>query len=131
MVLLYDWKKIYKASKGQTRHIITILDMMVNNRKARSLQDSRTMFYGKDFSGYSYLLNPQDLLKYKHCYSNKEIAEYLALASYRNYSEYVMTGNASLSLLRNPVKIEKLTENRLLQIDTSIKFLFEEVIKEK
>jgi hypothetical protein len=130
MILQYDWKKICKAAKNNVGHIVTIFDMITYNRRPRSLQDSRLLFYGKDFSGQSFMLNPKGLLENKHAFTYKEIAQYIALASYRNYSDYIITGDKTLSLLKSPVSQQKLTGNRLLQIDKKIKFLFEEVHKE-
>jgi hypothetical protein len=130
MAVQYDWNKICKAAKNNVGHIITIFDMIVYNRRPRDTRDSRMLFYGKDYSGQSYMVNPKGLLESKHNFTYKEIAQYIALASYRNYSDYIITGDTTLSLLKSPVSPHKLTGNRLLQIDKNIKFLFEEVPKE-
>lgn len=127
MTILYDWNKINRAAQGKVSNIITILDMITFKRKPRSKLDPRYKFYGKDFSGLSYLLNPEELLEYKNTVTSKEIAQYLALASYRSHAEFVMTGDRSLSLLKNPVRLDLIKHNRLLQIDNSIKFLYEEL----
>jgi hypothetical protein len=127
MTILYDWNKINRAANRQIKDIITILDMITYNRKPRSSKDSRCKFYGRDFSGLSYLLNPKELLEDRGSYTNKEVAQYKALASFRSHAEFVMTGNKSLSLIKNPVPIKLIENNRLLQIDNSIKFLYEEI----
>lgn len=128
MTILYSWRKILNASKGKVRHIITIFDMIVFNRSPRSKNDARMLFINKEFSGNSFMLNPEDLLEYKNFYTLKEIAQYIALASYRNYAEYQITGNLRLKLIRSPVGINLIKKNRLLSIEgDEIVFLYEEV----
>ena len=132
MAILYDWQKIVRLTKGRARHIVLVLDMITNGTKPKSNQDIRLLYQGRDFKGNSFLLNPEQLLQYRHCYSDKEIAEYLALASYRSYPEYIITGDASLSMIKSPVTMNKLNSNRLLTVKSNrIYFLYEEVIKEK
>ena len=129
MTILYDWKKIKFASRGKVNAIYTILKYLTFKERPKSTKSSLYNLYGKDYSGTSYLLRPEELLKYSHCYSLREIAEYVALASYRNYSEYLMSGDCTLKLTHSPVSQ---LNNRLLRIeDGRIHFLFEEVIQEK
>lgn len=130
MTILYDWKKIHTASRGKVRDIVIILNYLTFKTKPRSKSDRLYNFYGRDFSGTSYLLYPDKLLRFKHCYTLTEIAEYMALASYRNYSEYLMSGDSTLKLTHSPVSQQKINTNRLLQISgDKIHFLFEEVME--
>ena len=130
MTILYDWKKIYTASRGKVRDIVVILDYLTNKTKPMSVKSRLYKFYGLNFWGTSYLLYPERLLRFKHCYTLNEIAEYMALASYRNYSEYLMSGDSTLKLTHSPVSQQKINTNRLLQIKgDKIHFLFEEVME--
>ena len=74
------------------------------------------------------LLHPEILLtKGRAQYSDKEVAEYVGVASFRNYYEYKRTGNKTLDLIHCPVSQDTINENRLLDIrDGCIHFLFEE-----
>lgn len=128
MTILYDWKKISRAADNKLTNIFIIFNSLVLKTKPKSKMDKLYRFSTMDFSGMSYMLNPEKLLEFSHCYTLKEIAEYIALASYRNYSEYTMSGDCSLKLTQSPVAKEKLKSNRLLRIENNkIHFLFEEV----
>lgn len=129
MTILFDWKKICRAADNKVGNIFAILTVITNKSKPRSMRDKAYKYYGMDFFGQSYLLHPEKLLEFSHCYTTKEMAEYLALASYRNYSEYLMSGDCTLKLTTSPVSQTKINSNRLLQIkDGKVHFLFEEVI---
>jgi hypothetical protein len=132
MVLQYDWKKISTAAKGRLGRIITIFNMITFNSKPLSKKDPKIFVYNKDFSGNSYMLNPKGLFKYRNSYTDREICQYIALAALRNYSEYVISGDKSLSLIKSPLSTEKIKANRLLDIrEGKIYFMYEEVPKEK
>jgi hypothetical protein len=129
MTILYDWKKIKSISRGKVSNIFTILKYLTFKEHPKTSKHRLSNFYGKDYSGTSYLLYPEKLLEYSHCYTLREIAEYVALASYRNYSEYLMSGDCTLKLTHSPVSQ---LNNRLLRIeDGRIHFLFEEVMEKK
>ena len=46
-----------------------------------SRKDKTYKYFGKSFVGHSFLLNPRQLLAERKNYSNKEAAEYIAVAS--------------------------------------------------
>jgi len=128
MTIRFDWKKICRAADNKVGNIYDILTVITNKTKPKSMRDRLYRYSGMDFSGHSYMLYPEKLLAFSHCYTTKEMAEYLALASYRNYSEYIMSGDCTLKLTSSPVSQTKINSNRLLQIkDGKIRFLFEEV----
>ena len=84
-------------------------------------------YYDKiDFSGDSYLLKPDYLLwAFKH--TNKvHAANYLYLASRRNFAEYQLTGDNTLPLKYINLPIDQLKLNSLIDIrDNDIHFLLE------
>ena len=128
MVVLYDWDKISRAANGKLDRIITIFDMIVFNRKVRSLSDSRRWVAGKEYSGDSFMLNPEELLQYKNCYTRKEVCRYIALCARRSYADYKIYGTKTLDLVKCPLPLYKLQRNRLLEIkDNKIYFLYEEL----
>ena len=128
MTILFDWKKICRAADNKVGNIFSILTVITTSVKPKSTRDRHYKYSTMDFSGRSYLLHPEKLLEFSHCYTTKEIAEYIALASYRNYSEYIMSGDCTLKLTSSPVSQTKINSNRLLQVKNGrIHFLFEEV----
>lgn len=126
-IILYDWRKIYRFSKGKPDRVILALRALVGevpNHKNQPLYYA----YIKDFSGKSFLVNPKRLIEESAFYKAKEIAEYTALASFRNYADYTLTNKTTLDLLHVPVRHEIITNNRLLRIEgDKVHFLFEEV----
>lgn len=122
-MLFYNWPKIKKHSNGKVQMIRVILESM--------LEDGRPHFargrYDKiDFSGESYLLRPDKLLTAFQFYNQVDAANYLMLASYRNYAEYKLTGDCSLPINFVTIPTDKLKQNSLLDVtSTNIHFLLE------
>lgn len=126
-MLLFDWNKIVKVSKGNVGDIIQILRIITYKIKPKNYYDKTFKFYKYKFGGKSYILNPKDLLEHGRAYSDKEVAEYAGVASFRNYHEYVNTKDTTLDYLVCPVSDEIITNNRLLELkDGRIHFMFEE-----
>ena len=126
-MLLFDWNKIVKVSKGNVGDIIQILRIITYKIQPKNYYDKTFKFYKYKFGGKSYLLNPKDLLERGRAYSDKEVAEYAGVASFRNYHDYVNTKDTTLGLLECPISEDILKNNRLLDIrDGRIHFMFEE-----
>ncbi len=132
-MILYNWKSILKSSKGNVNDIITILRIITYRITPKNYYDKTFRFYQKNYGGSSYLVYPEILLTQgRSQYSDKEVAEYVGVASFRNYYEYKRTGNTTLDLIHCPVSEETIKSNRLLDIrDGCIHFLFEETNGEK
>ena len=127
-MILYNWKSILKSSNGNVNDIITILRIITYKITPKNYYDKTFKFYQKNYGGSSYLVHPEILLTQgRSQYSDKEVAEYVGVASFRNYYEYKRTGNKTLDLIHCPVSEETIKSNRLLDIrDGCIHFLFEE-----
>lgn len=124
IMVKFSWRKIYRAAGRSSNRIVLALRSMIE--KAKNTYDPLYRYNQKDFSGESYLINPEALLR--SSYTNREIAEYIILASLRNFSEYSLTGDATLPLLHSPVSEKTIKQNRLLSIENDrIKFKYEEV----
>ena len=134
-MLLYDWRKIYKKSGGNVLEIFYILEMLVNKSIPTHRGDKLYKYSKVDFNGLSFIVHPDVLLynSYKHSY--KDIAAYLATASFRSLAEYVATQTTTLELLHIPFAdflVENIKTNSLLRVeDELVHFLYEEVPKEK
>lgn len=130
-MIKYSFDKILKATKGDSNKIIAVLELLVYQRIPFSTKDKTYNYYGKDFSGHSFLLYPEKLLIEARNYSMKEAAEYLAVASYRNYYYYEKTRDTTLQTLHLPVSLDIINNNRLLRIkDEVVHFKFEDNAKE-
>lgn len=130
-MMLYDWKKILKYSGGSSKRILTILQAMTQRSLPKNRYDPVYKYYYIDFSGPSFLVNPEYLLTYRYKWKDKEIADYIGLASFRNTGEYLASGKLTLDLPHSPVGKDALTKNRLLRIDRNeIHFLYEDYTKE-
>lgn len=130
-MLLYDWKKICKKAGKSSKRVITILESMLTTSMPYNRYDPLYRYINYDFSGHSFLVNPERLLFYRYKWRDKEIADYIGLASFRSLGEYKVTGKLTLDLSHSPVGQDALNNNRLLRIDgKDIHFLYEDY-KEK
>ena len=112
-----------------SKSIVMAFDALTNPRLPTSFRDPLYQYLTHDFSGDSYMLNPQELLRAAFKYTYKEVAQYICLASYRNYGHYTVTGQKHLDLLHSPVSEDIINNNRLLCVkDKRIYFYYEEVI---
>ena len=126
-MIKYNWEKIFREAKGDSVSILTIIHLLTYKRIPASRKDKTYKYFGKSFLGDSFLLNPRQLLAERKYYSNKEAAEYIAVASYRNYFNYKQTGKTTLELIHLPVETTIVNRNRLLRIDNGlVNFLFED-----
>jgi len=126
-MIKYNWEKIFREAKGDSVSILTIIHLLTYKRIPASRKDKTYKYFGKSFLGDSFLLNPRQLLAERKNYSNKEAAEYVAVASYRNYFNYKQTGKTTLELIHLPVETTIVNRNRLLRIENGlVHFLFED-----
>ena len=129
-MIKYNWEKIFKETKGDSTSILTIVHLLTYRILPASKRDKTYKYFGKSFVGNSFLLNPRQLLVERRNYSNKEAAEYVAVASYRNYFNYNQTGETTLELIHLPVETTIVNRNRLLRIENGlVHFLFEDNAK--
>lgn len=127
MILLYNWKKILKYSGGSSKRIILILRAMTQTALPRNKYDPLYKYYYTDFSGDSFLVNPHALLTNRNKWRDKEIADYIGLASFRNTGEYLATGKITLDLSHSPMGQDAINNNRLLRtVRNEIHFLYED-----
>ena len=131
-MLLYDWKKIWDYTDGNVSDCVLIFKMMTKNLIPQNRYDRLYRFRNADFRGHSFLVHPDVLLFHSYKYTQREIAQYLALASLRSLAEYYASGVITLSLIETPINIELFEDNRLLRIENGIiHFIYEEVPQEK
>ena len=128
-MIKYNWAKILKVTEGDSNSIVLIVHMLTYPRVPSNYRDPTYKYYGQSFEGFSFLLNPEKLLTERLNYTNREAAEYVAVASYRNYLEYMQTGDTKLHLIDFPLMEEIINNNRLLHMENgTIHFKFEEAL---
>ena len=129
-MIKYNWEKINSETNGDSTSILTIVHLLTYRRIPASRKDKTYKYFGKSFVGDSFLVNPRQLLAERNKYSNKEAAEYIAVASYRNYFNYQQTGQTTLELIHLPVDTTIVNRNRMLRIENGlVHFLFEDNAK--
>ena len=129
-MIKYNWEKIFRETNGDSTSILTIVHLLTYKRIPASKKDKTYKYFGKSFVGNSFLLNPRQLLAERKNYSNKEAAEYIAVASYRNYFKYNRTGETTLELIHLPVDTTIVNRNRMLRVENGlVHFLFEDNAK--
>ena len=129
-MIKYNWEKINSETNGDSTSILTIVHLLTYKRIPASRKDKTYKYFGKSFVGDSFLVNPRQLLAERNKYSNKEAAEYIAVASFRNYFYYNQTGESTLELIHLPVPTTIVNRNRLLRVENGlVHFLFEDNAK--
>ncbi len=127
-MFLYDWSKIYSAGDSKTREIVRIFKMLVNKQVPKNRYDPIYKYSQKNFSGVSFMLNPEALLHHSYKYTHREITEYIFLCSLRAVADYYSTKSLSLDVLLIPVtnSTKMINNNRLLSIEKGfLHFLYE------
>jgi hypothetical protein len=132
-MFFYDWKKLYKESLGSSNECMAIFRMLVNKEVPKNKYDPIYKYYGKDFFGPSFLLHEDVLVYNSWKHRNKDLCQYIALASLRSYAQYMYTGKTTLDLRElsfDPIDI--IEDTRLVYIENEeIHLLYEEVPTEK
>ena len=129
-MFLFDWSKIYDASKGNVVEIVRIFRMIVEKQIPKNKYDPIFRYSQKDFSGISFMLHPDVLLHQSFKYKYREVAQYISLCALRSAADFISTQDPSLEMVLMPgLSPEKVIENnRLLEIDEDrVYFRYEEV----
>ena len=130
-MLLFDWKKVYDTAEGNIATCNLIMEMLVTQPLPQITSDAIYKYSKKKFTGSSFLLHGDLLLYHSYKYTSKELCIYYALASLRNYADYIASYKTTLDALHCPVPLEQLNDNRLLIVDDKeITFIYEEVTLE-
>lgn len=126
-MITYNWVKVFKYSQGRPRDILDIMRYLTNSPIPRNDYDPIIKFTRVDWTGSSFLVNPEEIQKNRGIVSEKELAEYVALASFRSLAEYQVTGRKTLPIQHLPVAMELINNNKLLSaIDNEVFFCWEE-----
>ncbi len=127
-MVLYNWHTVYQHSQGTPSLILDILSYIINRPIPKNIYDVKIRNLQRvDWSGDSFLINPEAILNNRNHYSDKELAEYVGLASFRSLAEYKTTKLKTLPIEHSPVDVETLKTNRLLCImNSNIYFQWEE-----
>jgi hypothetical protein len=127
-MILYDWVKIYRKTEGNPAEILSVLQYLTYPSIPKNHYSKNYQFSQVDWTGDSFLLHPEKVIAYRSHYSDTELAEYVALASFRSLAHYEATGERCLDLLQSPIPRQLIRENRLLScVQGKIYFCWEEV----
>lgn len=127
-MIFYNWAKMYLATKGNSSSIITLIANITYPTLPKNVRDPIYRLVQKDWSGDSFLLHPEKILSNRSKFGDTELAQYVALASFRSYAEYEATSKRSLNMLMSPVTAQLINNNRLLSlVNDEIFFCWEEV----
>lgn len=127
MVVLFNWKKILRESDNKPSLILDIFEYITYKPIPRNKFDRFYMLSKMDFSGQSFMINPEPITESRRHYGDRELAEYIALASYRNYADYKAMNIKTLDHLMVNITRSEIDNNRLLSLrDGKIHFLWEE-----
>lgn len=120
-MILYDWKKVYTEANKSPSTLLNLIAFITYPRIPDNIYDHPSYEWStKDWSGLSFLVNPESLLGRRKSYADLELAQYVAIASFRNYAEYLATGRKTLPLEMSPVDKDFVKTNRLLTISEDV-----------
>lgn len=127
-MITYNWLKIYNKSSGKPHSILNIMAYITFRPTPKNDFDINNLKYSQvDWSGDSFLINPAAVIYNRSKVLEKDLANYVALASFRSLAEYKVTGRKTLSVQECPVSLESLYNNPLLSIiNEEIYFCWEE-----
>lgn len=126
-MLLYNWKKISRKAGRSSKRVMTILESMLATSLPYNRFDPIYQYYFDDFSGSSFLVNPELLLRFRYKWKDKELADYIGLASFRNLGEYLTSKITTLDMDLSPLTETHINNNRLLRIvNNRVHFLYED-----
>jgi hypothetical protein len=127
-MLFFDWNKILKLSRGNTKNIIRLLAIYVLGLQMPKNRKDLHRLYNQDISGNSFLINPRPIIKNVAQASFEDIVMYVELASLRNYLDFKWQGFRRLPLRYTEIDRETIENNPLLEIDgqDNITFYYEE-----
>lgn len=127
-MLLFDWTKVYDVAEGNIFICNQIMEMIITQRLPRNKYDPIYKYSNINYVGRSFLIHPDILLFNIPKHDQRDVCIYYALAAMRNISDYKATKKITLDLLRVPVELDSINENRLLRIENgSVHFIYEEV----
>ena len=126
-MVLFNWKKVYQEAEGSAVKCLQIIDMITYKKIPFNSYDPIYKYRNKNFSGDSFLLQPEILLENGFRYSPREIAIYVGVASRRKLADYLAFGEKTLSIDHAPQVNKLIEDNRLLYMEGSkIHFVYEE-----
>ena len=130
-MLLFDWTKVYDKAEGNISICNQIMEMIITKRIPKTKFDPLYKYSKVNFIGRNFLIHPDILLFNTYKYSQRDVSIYYALSALRSISDYKATKKITLDLIRLPVELETITENKLLRIEKDyIHFKYEEVPQE-
>ena len=131
-MLFYSLRKILNKTGQSSKSVLMAFKAHASSRLPKNRFDPLYSYAQADFSGDSFMLNPHELINYAFRWTPKEVAQYIGLASFRNYGHYSVTGDKSLDLFHSPVDQDTIQQNRLLRIvDGRVHFYYEEDTKRR
>lgn len=122
-MLFFDLDKIKKEAKNRY-DIVNIIHFLVYKPIPKTLYDVRTKNWREmNFSGQSFLINPEKFLDEECRYGINDSIMYLELAAKRNYMDYKIYRESRLPIILSDFSLKDLKQNKLLTItDDYIEF---------
>lgn len=125
-MILFSWKKILDRSKLRNEQILDIIEYITYVPVPLNKDDKFYSISLFNWKGDNFIVNPEPIIENRKNYKSIELAQYVGLASFRNYAEYKASGKKTLDLLNSPINQDAINKNRLVTIEgNQIVFLWE------
>lgn len=127
-MILYDWATLYRKSGGEPSIILNIIGYLTFPSTPKNVYDPTYKLSQVDWSGDCFLLHPEKIVQNRRHFPDVELAQYVALASFRSFAYYEATGDTALPEELSPASITTINNSRLFtKINGKIYFAWEEV----
>jgi len=128
MALFFNFSTVERAAAGDIQKFLLIMRAH-HSPRVRLSSSKRKSIPPLNYAGYSFLLNPADILSDSQT-DPAYIYHYIKLASHRNYADFSVFGRRTLDLSLFPhVSTNHIRHNPLLNVvNNQVHFKYEELI---
>lgn len=110
-MILFNWRKVKLLADDSISNVLLIMHTIVWPYELPTTRQRKVNpYYGIDFSGHSFLINPEPILLQRNIPAVKRV-EYISLASRRCYADFRITRDKTLDyrLVKGPIENELIT----------------------
>ena len=130
-MLYYDWSKIYRHSKGNIKESWCIFYMITTGYSPTRPEQPGYKYRNINFSGKSFLTNPEALIAAHNDKNTRNIMIYVALAARRNLADFLAFNKTTLDIQHITVDTKLYINNPFLKVvKGNLYFKFENTLKE-
>lgn len=128
MILFFNYSKLHEQAKANPNRLLALLHQLYYKKIPKSSKDPTRAHGIEKIKGDNFILNPEPILV-KNNTDVIYLAQYIALCSMRNYTDFKLSREKAVILSYYPdLLVHKIRSNPLVEItQTHIKLKYEEI----